>query len=91
MLICNAAVGKFCLWVLSEIAHSSGMANTLSSGLPGLYTEKSAKYSSASSDVSVKIPCQYNVCKHVQLGCVPRLEKTVVSYNAGHVSQNVFV
>ena len=55
MLICNAAVGKSCLRDLSETVHSSGMANTLSSGLPGLYMVKSAKYSSAASNIPVCI------------------------------------
>ena len=52
-LICRAAVGNSCLPDLSETAHSSGMLNTLSSGLPGLYRVKSARYSSAANKLDL--------------------------------------
>ena len=79
MLIWRAAVGKEGPWTLGAVSHSPGKVNTASSGRPGIYAVKSAKYSSAEHDTQGFICCLFWVVslmwywitkpKHLQDDC----------------------
>lgn len=64
MLIWKAAVGKVCLLLPGpDGLQMSGKANTESSGLPGLYSVKSARYSSAQTDRQAVSLLHHSGCK----------------------------